>query len=67
MTLAEAAAEADALAQAGDEQALAQLRQQWDEDLEMSARSPDFRERAMAYRAISQFRFRTRERGSSAR
>jgi HEAT repeat protein len=56
--LAEAAARADALAQAGDEKALAQLRQQWDDDLEMSARSPDFRVRALAYRAISQFRFR---------
>jgi HEAT repeat protein len=56
--LAEAAAQAEALAQAGDERALAQLRQQWDDDLEMSARSPDFRQRALAYRAISQFRFR---------
>ena len=58
MTLAEAAAQADALAQAGDERGLAQLRQQWDDELEMSARSPDFRQRALAYRAISQFRFR---------
>jgi hypothetical protein len=58
LTLAEAAAQADALAQAGDEKALAQLRQQWDDDLEMAARSADFRERALAYRAISQFRFR---------
>jgi HEAT repeat protein len=56
--LAEAAAQADALAEAGDERALAKLRLEWDDDLEMSARSPDFRERAAAYRAIAQFRFR---------
>jgi len=58
LTLAEAAARADALAQAGDEKELAKLRHEWDDELEMSARSPDFRERAAAYRAISQFRFR---------
>ena len=57
-TLAEAAAEAESLAAAGDEKALATLRKQWDDELEMSARSPDFRERAQAYRAIAQFRFR---------
>jgi HEAT repeat protein len=56
--LAEAAAEAQQLAESGDERALAQLRQQWDDELEMSARNPDFRVRALAYRAISQFRFR---------
>jgi hypothetical protein len=56
--LAEAAAQAEALAAAGDEKALAQLRQQWGDDLEMAARSADFRERALAYRAIAQFRFR---------
>ena len=58
MTLAEAAVQAESLAAAGDEKALATLRKQWDDDLEMSARSPDFRERAQAYRAIGQFRFR---------
>ena len=58
MTLAEAAAEADALAQAGDERALAQLRSQWDEEIEAAARSIDYRIRAQAYRAIAQFRFR---------
>jgi HEAT repeat protein len=58
MTLAEAAAQADGLAAAGDERALATLRQQWDEELEHAARSPDYRIRAQAYRAISQFRFR---------
>ena len=58
MTLAEAAAEADALAQAGDERALAQLRAQWDEEIEAGARAADYRVRAQAYRAIAQFRFR---------
>ncbi len=58
MTLAEAAKEADALAAEGDERKLAVLRSEWDEELEASARSRDFRERAVAYRAISQFRFR---------
>jgi HEAT repeat protein len=57
-TLAEAAAQAEALVAAGDEQALATLRLEWDDELEMSARSQDFRERALAYRAIAQFRFR---------
>ncbi len=58
MTLAEAAAEADALAQAGDERALATLRSQWDEEIEAGARDADYRVRAQAYRAIAQFRFR---------
>jgi HEAT repeat protein len=58
MTLAEAAAEADELAQSGAERELAVLRQQWDEELEGAARSADYRERAVAYRAIGQFRFR---------
>jgi HEAT repeat protein len=58
VTLAEAAAEADALVQAGDEKALATLRSQWDEEIEAGARDADYRIRAQAYRAISQFRFR---------
>jgi HEAT repeat protein len=58
MSLAEAAAEADELAQSGAERELAVLRQQWDEELEGAARSGDYRERAVAYRAIGQFRFR---------
>jgi HEAT repeat protein len=58
VTLAEAAAEADALAQAGDERALAQLRAQWDEEIEAAARDADYRIRAQGYRAIAQFRFR---------
>ena len=57
-TLAEAAAQAEDLVAAGDERALATLRKEWDDQLETSARSPDFRERAQAYRAIAQFRFR---------
>lgn len=58
MTLGEAAAEADALAEAGDERKLATLRQQWDEELESAARARDYRERIVAFRAIAQFRFR---------
>ena len=58
MTLAEAAAQADGLAQEGAERDLAQLRAQWDEELEAAARSADYRVRAQAYRAIAQFRFR---------
>ena len=58
MNLADAAAQADELAQAGAERELATLRQQWDDELEAAARSADYRERAVAYRAIGQFRFR---------
>jgi HEAT repeat protein len=58
MSLAEAAAQADALAQAGDERELAVLRAQWDEEIEADARNADYRVRAQAYRAIAQFRFR---------
>jgi HEAT repeat protein len=58
MTLLEAAAQADELAQSGSERELATLRQQWDEEVESAARSSDYRERAVAYRAIGQFRFR---------
>jgi HEAT repeat protein len=60
-SLADAAVEADALAEEGKEQELSQLRAQWDDDLEMAARAADFRERAVAYRAIGQFRFRTKK------
>jgi HEAT repeat protein len=60
MTLAEAATQADAFAQEGNERELAQLRSQWGEELEESARGADFRDRAVAYRAIGQFRFRTK-------
>ena len=61
MTLAEAAANADALAQAGSERELADLRKQWGDELEAAARRSDFRERAVAYRAIGQFRWRAKE------
>ncbi len=60
MTLAEAAARADAFAEAHDERALAGLRSEWDEELEHAVRSTDYRVRAVAYRAIAQFRFRSK-------
>jgi HEAT repeat protein len=58
VSLEQAAQEADALAEKGAEQELAALRSQWDDELEAAARSQDFRQRAVAYRAIAQFRFR---------
>jgi hypothetical protein len=58
VTLAEAAAQADALAEEGKERELAELRTQWDDELEAAARSRDYRERAVAFRAIAQFRYR---------
>ena len=58
MTLAEAAAQADELAQTGAERELATLRQQWDDELESAVRSTDYRQRTIGYRAIGQFRFR---------
>jgi HEAT repeat protein len=60
-SLAEAAAQADAFAEEGNERELSQLRAQWDDDLEAAARTSDFRLRAVAYRAIGQFRFRTKK------
>ena len=61
MTLAEAAAQADQLAESGSAQELAALRAQWDEELEAAARSSDFRERALAFRAVGMFRWRAKE------
>jgi HEAT repeat protein len=58
LTLAEAAAQAQELADAGDERALADLRRQWDDEVESAARDSDYRVRAVAFRAIAQFRFR---------
>ena len=58
MSLAEAAATADGLAQGGSETELAKLRSEWGEELEAAARNSDYRERVVAYRAIGQFRFR---------
>jgi len=61
VTLQEAAAQADALAQEGSERELADLRARWGDELEAAARSQDFRERAVAYRAIGQFHWRAKE------
>src|ERR1043165_1398641 len=54
-------AQRDELAQAGSERELADLRAKWGDDLEAAARSQDFRERAVAFRAIGQFRWRAKE------
>ena len=59
-SLAEAAVKADALAGEGNERELSQLRAQFDEELEAAARSHDPRERAVAFRAVGQFRFRAK-------
>src|SRR4051794_41648615 len=61
MTLGEAAARADELAASGAAQELATLRTAWDDELEAAARSADFRERALAFRAIGMFRWRAKE------
>ena len=61
MSLQEAAAQAETLAQAGSERELSQLRAQWDDELEAAARSADFRERALAFRAVGMFRWRAKE------
>jgi HEAT repeats len=61
VTLAEAAAHADELAESGAAQELATLRGEWDDELEAAARSADFRERALAFRAVGLFRWRAKE------
>jgi hypothetical protein len=61
VTLAEAAARADELARQGAERELAALRAEWGDELEAAVRSADFRERAVAYRAIGQFHWRAKE------
>ncbi len=61
MSLAEAGVEANALAEGGNERDLAKLRAAWADELEAAARSDDYRERAVAYRAVGQFRFRQKE------
>jgi HEAT repeat protein len=58
LSLTVAAAEADTLAQRGAERELATLRSEWADELEHAARSSDYQQRAVAYRAIGQFRFR---------
>ncbi len=61
MTLAEAAAQAEELWASGKARELAELRASWDDELESQARSQDFRERAMAFRAVGMFRWRAKE------
>jgi len=61
VTLAEAAARAEELAASGSAQELASLRGEWDDELEAAARSSDFRERALAFRAVGMFRWRAKE------
>jgi hypothetical protein len=61
VTLQEAAAQADELAQQGNEREVSQLRAQWGDELEAAARSADYRERAVAFRALGQFRWRQKE------
>src|SRR5262245_17765333 len=61
MTLQDVAARADELAQSGSAQELAALRTEWDDELEAAARSADFRERALAFRAVGLFRWRAKE------
>jgi HEAT repeat protein len=58
LNLAEAAARAQAFAEEGDERELANLRREWDDELEGAARNADYRIRAVAYRGIGQFRYR---------
>jgi HEAT repeat protein len=61
VTLQEAAVQAERLAQGGSERELAVLRKEWGDEVEAFVRSPDFRERAVAFRAIGQFRWRAKE------
>jgi HEAT repeat protein len=60
VNLDEAAKLAEELANAGDERALAQLRTEWDDELEASARHSDYRIRGVAYRSLAQFKFRAK-------
>lgn len=61
MTLAEAAAQAEELWATGKARELGDLRTEWGDELESQARSQDFRERALAFRAIGMFRWRAKE------
>jgi len=61
VTLGEAAAQAEELWATGKARELAELRASWDDELEAQARSQDFRERAMAFRAVGMFRWRAKE------
>ena len=57
MDLAAVAARASTIT---DERELSQLRHAVDEEIEEAARSPDFRERAIAFRAVGQMRYRAK-------
>jgi hypothetical protein len=61
VNLAEAAAQGNELAESGSAQELATLRSEWDDELETAARSADFTERAVAFRAVGLFRWRAKE------
>lgn len=61
MSLAEAGVQANALAESGNERDLAKLRAAWADELEAQARSENHLERAAAFRAVGQFRFRQKE------
>jgi len=61
VTLAEAAAQAEELWATGKARELGDLRTEWGDELESQARSQDFRERALAFRAIGMFRWRAKE------
>ena len=61
MDLAEAAVRAEELWTTGSARELAELRANWDDELEAQARSHDFRERALAFRAVGMFRWRAKE------
>jgi hypothetical protein len=58
LNLAEAAVQAQELAEAGDERGIATLRREWEDEVEGAARDSDYRVRALGYRAIGQFRYR---------
>jgi len=58
LNLAEAAAKAPTVTDARE---LAELRREVEDELEAAARSTDFRERALAYRAIGQLHFAQKE------
>jgi hypothetical protein len=61
LSLAEAGVQANALAESGNERDLAKLRAAWADELEAQARSENHLERAAAFRAVGQFRFRQKE------
>jgi HEAT repeat protein len=58
LNLAEAAAQAQELAETGDERGIATLRREWEDEVEGAVRDSDYRVRALGYRAIGQFRYR---------